>query len=186
MSGNVLKCKTAPQTKYIGDACRQGKFSSWVFLFFFLPLFPFEVIWGQNFTNNKTQITPCLETSVDVLDFISGLVTKVILLCKSAHRDAVGEGGRNKQDHLFRRKHEIQGAPSPAGGGETQARGGPIAGSCWQRGREIRRGCVAGSECAHRGQTRGFSCVTGSWVCPPPLSVVLGLLTSSCTSMLSA
>lgn len=52
------------------------------------------MIWGPNFTNDKTQRTLCLETSVDIVDFMSGLVMKVILLYNSAHCDVLGAGNR--------------------------------------------------------------------------------------------
>lgn len=58
------------------------------------------MIWGQNFTNDKTGTTPCLETSVGRVGFISGLATRVALLCSSGSWDVVGEGAVNRIIYL--------------------------------------------------------------------------------------
>lgn len=87
MSRNVLKCKTAPQTKYDGDVGRQGKFSSWVFFF---P--SFSILSDLGTKLHKRQDSNNSVLGDGGVGSISGLATRVILLCSSVSRDVVGEG----------------------------------------------------------------------------------------------
>ena len=126
VSGNVLKCKTASQTEYNGDGCRQGKFSSW---FFFFPPFSILSDLGTKLHKRQDSRNPALRDGRRRCGFYFRAGTEGRLLQDSAHGEAVGEGNRSRRIMSLGSSMKSGEPCVPLGGGESAAHGGLVSGA---------------------------------------------------------
>ena len=113
VSGNVLKCKTAQQTKCGGDADRQHRFPSWVFLRGFGGGGGGETTLKRRRSNDAGLRRVCRRW---VFYFKAGKERYFCSITQTITCAGVGGGMglRDKRRHLFRMKSNKEGASPPS------------------------------------------------------------------------